>query len=281
VKATLSRNLGAILTVVATALSLGAQDAGKTGLANFEKRREAAGGAALLEAQQAAASDRLKQRNPGIRVDWDELFASPRFILNEIGFLSGPDGAEENLIPGARPDPLAGDPYRAVKRFINENSGLFGFDAAILSGTRVSREFTTEHNGLRTVVWEQQLDGIPVFEAVLYGHIGKNGQLVSLSSQFLPALAQAADAGVPNREFVQAFPPVSAQQAVSYAATNIGERLDAAELTAKDQLPEGADKRQRFEANQLRGEATVSLVWLPMNRKTMRLCWRVVLKARS
>ncbi len=263
------------------ALRLGAQDAGRTALANFDNRWEAAAGAAKLDAQQLGATDSLKQGNPGIRIDWDELLASPRFLINELGFLSGPDGAEEQLIPGARPDPLAGDAHRAVKRFLNENSGLFGFDAAILSGARISREFTTAHNGLRTVVWEQELDGIRVFEAALYGHIAKNGELVSLSSQFLPALAQAADTGVPNRQFVQAFPPISAQQAVSYAATNIGETLDAAGVTAMDLQAEGADKRQRFEANQLRGEASVSLVWLPMNRKTMRLCWRVVLTGKT
>jgi hypothetical protein len=45
--------------------------------------------------------------------------------------------------------------------------------------------------------------------------------LVSLCSQFLPALAAAADGGVPNRLIVQALPPVSPQQAVAYAATNI------------------------------------------------------------
>src|SRR5258706_202482 len=110
-----------LLLLFSTLLPIIAQNEARSGFANFDKRREAAGGAALLDGQQAAASDRLKQRNPGIRVDWDEFFASPRFILNEIGFLSGPDGAEANLIPGARPDPLAGDPHRAVKRFLNEN----------------------------------------------------------------------------------------------------------------------------------------------------------------
>jgi len=273
--------LGLLLLLFSTLLPIRAQNEARSGFANFDKRREAAGGAALLDGQQAAASDRLKQRNPGIRVDWNDLFASPRFILNEIGFLSGPDGEEENLIPGARPDPLAGDPHRAVKRFLNENSGLFGFDAAILPGARVSREFITTHNGLRTVVWEQQLDGIPVFEAVLYGHIGKNEELVSLCSQFLPALAQAADAGVPNRQFVQAFPSVSAQQAVAYAATNIGESLEAAGVTSKDFQAEGTAKRQRFEANPLLGETIASLVWLPMNRQAMRLCWCVVLTGKT
>ena len=281
VKTTVFLTLGAIVTVVASARPLEAQEPARGDLANFDKRRATGGDAFSPAAEQAAAVNILEARSPGTRVDWDDILGSPRFILNERSFLSGPDGADEHLIPNARPDPLAGDPHKAIKRFLNENSGLFGFNAAILSEARVSREFTTAHNGLRTVVWEQQLDGIPVFEAVLYGHIGRNGELVSLCSRFLPTLAAPADAGVPNREFVQAFPPISPQQAVSYAATNIGERLDASEVAGKDPLPEGADRRQRFEATALQGEATASLVWLPMSRQSMRLCWRVVLTGKT
>ncbi len=270
-----------VLTFLAPLLSIEAQEAPRAGLANFDKRRDAAGNGISPAADQMAAANTLKERSPGARIDWDNVFGSPRFILNERACLSGPDGAEDHLIPGARPDPMSGDPHKAIKHFLNENSGLFGFDAAILPGARICREYVTGHNGLRTVVWEQQLDGIPVFEALLYAHIARNGELVSLCNQFLPALAQAADAGVPNRQFVQAFPPVSAQQAVAYAATNIGETLDAAEVSTKDPLPQGAEKRQRFKAKPLQGEATASLVWLPMNRQAMRLCWRIVLTGKT
>jgi hypothetical protein len=36
------------------------------------------------------------------------------------------------------------------------------------------------------VVWEQQVDGIPVFEGVFMAHTTKRGELVSLASQFVP-----------------------------------------------------------------------------------------------
>jgi len=76
---------------------------------------------------------------------------------------------------------------------------------------------------LRTVIWEQRLEGIPIFEAVLYGHISKIGELVSLGSQFLPNPAQAANHGMPNRIAIQNSPPLSAAGAVAQAAANIGE----------------------------------------------------------
>ena len=87
----------------------------------------------------------------------------------------------------------------------------------------MAREFTTPHNGLKTVVWEQQVDGIPVFEAVLISHTTRKGELVNLSSQFLPDPTAAAERGVPNRAALLAAPEVSARQAVAIAARNLGE----------------------------------------------------------
>ena len=63
----------------------------------------------------------------------------------------------------------------------------------------VSRDSVGAHNGLRTVVWQQQLDGVPVFDAVLIGNSTAAGELVTLSSSFLPDVAAKADAGTPNR----------------------------------------------------------------------------------
>ena len=112
----------------------------------------------------------------------------------------------------------ASDPHRPIKAFLNEHAQLFGHGAEALDNARVKRDYVTPHNGLRTVVWEQQLDGIPVFRSMLMGHVTKRGELVSIASQFLPDLAQGADAGTPDRAAVQSAPPVSAAQAIVKAA---------------------------------------------------------------
>ena len=41
------------------------------------------------------------------------------------------------------------------------------------------------HNGLHTVVWQQQLDGIDVHQAVFISHTTERGELVRISSQFV------------------------------------------------------------------------------------------------
>src|SRR6185503_2515620 len=45
--------------------------------------------------------------------------------------------------------------------------------------------------------------------------------------------------------------------------------------------PNGAEKRQRFRADRLPGEAEAKLVWLPMDAAALRLCWQVELTRRA
>src|SRR5260370_1237552 len=53
------------------------------------------------------------------------------------------------------------------------------------------------------------------------------------------------------------------------------EGLAAAEVSGVDADPVGAEKRQRFKAGTLPGEARARLVWLPMDRSTLRRCWEI------
>src|SRR5262249_21393415 len=41
--------------------------------------------------------------------------------------------------------------------------------------------------------------------------------------------------------------------------------------------PAGSTRRQHFHAPQLKGDAVAELVWLPMGRDLLRLCWQVTL----
>src|SRR6185436_4823018 len=94
-----------------------------------------------------------------------------------------------------------------------------------LAGAVVQREFTSPASGARTVVWQQQLDNIPLFEALLTSHETRQAELISINSGFIPNPAAAADAEIPNRAAIIAAPPVSAAGAIVRAAENIGDKL--------------------------------------------------------
>ncbi|MFZ2644495.1 MAG: M36 family metallopeptidase, partial [Verrucomicrobiia bacterium] len=164
---------------------------------------------------------------------------------------------------------------------MNEHSALFGHGAEVLANVRVKRDYVTPHNGMNTVVWQQELDGIAVFDGVLMAHTTQRGELVNVSSQFLADPAKAADKGSANRLTAQQAPKVSAAQAVVAAANSIGETTTEKEVTATGQAPIGAEKRQHHTARGLLGETDAKLVWLPMNRDTLQLCWEVVLTSQT
>lgn len=251
-------------------------------LPNFDKRVVGVPHTVDLGPDQALAAARLRNSLPGVRIDVDRVLGAPKFVGSTVDFLSGPGGVGKGISPETLQAIPANDPHRIVKAFLNEQAALFGHGAEVIDAARVKKDYVTPHNGLRTVVWQQQVDGIGVFDAVMISHVTKNGELVNIASQFLPTVIQAANAGTPNRAALQAAPAISAAQAVVEAANNLGEPVALNQVVALDPQPDGLEKLQNFSATPvLNGETKVHLTWLPLGRSSMRLCWQVLLTGRT
>jgi uncharacterized repeat protein (TIGR01451 family) len=224
---------------------------------------------AVTRAQQAV--DQLKSQLPSAAVDFDELLGTPKFARAQDGFLTGPAGEGKAVTAKSVRAVSTSDPDRAVKAFLNEHSSLYGHGAEALDAAKITRTDVSTRNGLRTVVWQQQLDGIPVFESVLIGNTTKRGELVSISSQFLPNLSKIADVGTPARAQIQTSPPISATDAILKAAADVEETWNAADVQATGQT--AGDGYSIFTTPR---RAYTRLVWLPLDRNRLRLCWEVM-----
>ncbi len=251
----------------------GFQPSSRPHLPDFDKRTEA--GIVAPKPERNAARAHLRARLPDHKLDWDDTTGGPRWIISANGFLSGPKGEGKGISAETARGLPPGVPHRAVKGFLREHAPLFGHDDSALNDARVTREFVTPHNGLRTVVWQQELDGLPVFEGTLISHTTRDGELVSVASAFVPT-AGAAERRARNR-----IPPhISAAQAVAKAAGNLGEQLTAGAVV---RLPERAQRRPgvaHFSAPQLKGDTEARLVWLPLRDTPARRCWEVLLTSR-
>ena len=217
------------------------------------------------------------------RIDYDQVTGAPSWIASTIGFLSGPTN-EQEITPKMAQSPLPSEtdaPHGPIKRFLDENRALFGHGAEVLSTAIIVRDYVTAHNGMRTVIWQQQLDGIPVFAATVIGNITRRGELVSVSSHFLPDIAKSSGLEPTQRSELESAPPISARQAVANALTNIGENITVDAVTTNSSVSTGPGKQQAFAADTLFGGARVSLVWLPMSRTSVRLCWLIYMSKRS
>jgi hypothetical protein len=248
-------------------------------LQDFDARTQNAPPQTTAAFDHAPALANLTARVPDVKVDFDEITGSPAWVRSAQGFLTGTNGG--GAVSAQRLAQFsATDPHRVTRAFLDEHRTLFGHGSEALDAARIKREFITRHNGLHTVIWEQQVDGIPVFEAILVSQTTKRGELVSISSHFVPAPEQAAGTGTSIGAANRSRPVVNVTEALSDAAQNLGDVLAANDLSPRS-AAEGADQQQVFGANALKGDATAHLVWLPMNRDSLRLCWDVVLMSRA
>ena len=248
-------------------------------LTPVDRRLELARPPVPLPPERLQALERLRERLPEAEVQFDDVVRSPRFVHSRSGFLTAPDGVRP--VGSLEDAPVRIEPRRIIGRFIDEHAVLFGHGAGLLDSARVTREFTNTHSGLTTVVWQQQLDGVLVFDAVLAAHVTSRGELVNLSSLMVPDLEAAAGMAAVERMGLVRSPPVAGAEALGRAAANIGVSWRAESLERIQPLPEGIDRQQQFRHPALRGAAAVKLVWLPLSRDVLRLAWKVTLTGKE
>lgn len=190
---------------------------------------------------------------PGVRVDFDEALGSPKFVASTRGFLAA-----------------GSDSQQVVRTFVEEHSAMFGHGAGALAEARLARDYETPHNGMHTFVWQQELDGVRVFESTFQAHVTKAGELVNVASRFVPDTAAAA---------VKPTQVIDVKKAISAAGTDVGESVPPAQI-AENAPPEGPSRKQRFRSTRLL-EVSAEHVWLPIDEGSLRLAWEVTFTSKS
>jgi hypothetical protein len=137
-------------------------------LPNLDKRQSQSKLTNAMPAEKVAAAESIRGFVPGARIDFDGVTGAPKWIGSISGFLTGPSG--KGLSSAALAAVPVQDPYRVTKVFIQEHRALFGYGPEVLAASRIKRDYVTPHNGMKTVVWEQQLDNITVFDSTLISH---------------------------------------------------------------------------------------------------------------
>lgn len=248
---------------------------------NQDKRQHAANDASTGP-EQRQARDQLRKQVTDLRLTFHPVTGAPTFLGSARGFLSGPNGQGRGLAPKANGPGQPLEPHDVVKAFLKEHRNLFGHGDEALDRAAIKRQFTARHNGLTTMVWKQQVDGIDIHEAVLVGHVTRRGELVQLSSGFVPQPEEAAEAGKAQPRHPRAEPGLSARRAVALAAGDLGVALDES-LIRPSGLSQGNDPERTgtFQAPGLAETIQTRLVWLPVDRRRLVLCWEVILHHQS
>ncbi len=223
----------------------------------------------LRSVRETAAKD-LASKIPGLQVEFDEITGGPKHLLASGRFLSD---AVADLDEAAGLEPFA----EIVGRYVDANEALFGHDSTELrSGrARVSRYDVAAHNGMRTVVWQQELDGIPFFQVQLRANLTRRGELVAMGGNFLSDPERAVGLDPQQRAQRIAAPPVPAERAIQFAAAEIDADVEETAVKASGET-EGAERRRDYQAPGL-SDTRAGLAWVATGPETARLAWDVTL----
>jgi uncharacterized repeat protein (TIGR01451 family) len=268
-------------------VALGFVQPAKPSLPDFDQRGGAASAPEVVSPEQRRAVKQLQGRLPHAQVEFDPVTGGPKSVWSGREFLTGSNGLGRAVSVVTASTFSVDDPHRPTKAFLLEYRDLFRHGPEALDQAQVKRQFVTPHNGLRTVVWQQQVDGIPVFEAVLIANTSRRSELVNISDQFLPDATNAVERGGQNQANLGAWLKVSGRRAVAIAAGQIEEQVaeeqvePVAAVSPVNSSVVDPEQRQAFRASVLKGDAEARLVWLPMNKDQLRLCWDVTLTGRK
>ncbi|HUU82921.1 MAG TPA: M36 family metallopeptidase [Phycisphaerae bacterium] len=192
---------------------------------------------------------------PHARADRHEFLGTPAYVGSTARFLTG------------RRNAGAVDAIAIVTDYIAEHRDLFGFDAAELSDTRLSRDFVTRHNGVRHLTFQQRHKGLGVFGAVLRTGVTPWGEIVSIGSTVLDR---------PADDFAVSDFALSPIEAVRAAASGAGITISVDPQAVE--RPIQPDDPWRFERPEgFAGEVELRPVYFPLNRTNLRPAWQAVL----
>jgi len=206
--------------------------------------------------ERASEVRRLAQRVPGLSVDYDPIFGTPRFVRSPFAFLTRPAPVEAEAV---------------VESFVAAHRALFEIDVAELENARRSRDYMTRHNGVRHLEWQQQIAGIDVFGAHLRANVTADGALINVASTMLPR---------PEDDFEVRPTTLRPLQAIRLAAGSVGITMSID--PAPVQLPAGGSNADstviEWSATpDFRTDVpvTTELLFFPLNRRDLRPAWRV------
>lgn len=199
-------------------------------------------------ARRREAMEALTSQVPGVRVEFDPVTQSASYIQ-----------ATGRLLTMAQPQRAATD---VVADFLDRYAGLFGHGRDALNSARMTTDDQTAHNGMSTLVWNQEVGGIPVFNTILKANVTKDGGLITISDHFVSQ---------PLANLEQ--PKVVVAAAVALAARSLTDQL-AVEDVKPASSPQGTEQFQRFAAKG-QSDTTARLTYFPVNDKKVRLSWDV------
>lgn len=183
-------------------------------------------------------------------------------------FTSAVEGNSSQLLPAT--NQTNANARTIAENHVRQHLGQLGLAASDIEDWTVSDIYQTKHNGVTHVYFQQRLSGIRVLNGILNVNVSRDGRAFGVGNRFVSNLSSVANASAPQ---------ISAEQAVSAAATNLGLKVSGP-LTIQ-QPPLGAEQQIVFAGAALsRVPIKARLQYLPAGQSA-RLVWDVQIQPDS
>src|SRR5262249_45748021 len=129
-----------------------------------------------LSASFQVSADALRNRVPGLSVENNPATHAPEIVYarsNGPIFLTAPATENHETI---------------VRRFLRENSSLYGLTPAQIEQLKLTADYTNPSGNLSWVEFQQEINGIPVFQGYLRGALTPAGALTRTTSNLAAGL---------------------------------------------------------------------------------------------
>lgn len=194
----------------------------------------------------------LRSKVPGVKIEYSPVIAAPEVIGPDVSmgrqFLARPTSEKKS---------------RALIGFLRENKGLIGATDAQLDDLKLFADYKNPDGNLGFVEFDQQINGIEVFQGSIKGAYTKNGELMRVINNFAPGLDYAGlstDFGDPDK-------------ALSAAAKHINYSLQPADV-ARD-ASRSDEHKTTFGAGEW--SPTAEKIYFPVEPGIAVPAWRVLI----
>ena len=206
-----------------------------------------------------------------------EWLARSRWLEREAGHRFGPDA-----VLSVRPDgaalhhlhrtrgflsgPSQAEPLEIAREFLFEHQDLFGLSPLAIDELQVVKSYRSSHNGVRHLLFQQAIAGVPVFHGEVRINLTRSGEVINVGGNVYPDLAE---------------PPAAvlrAEDAIRRAATSIGAGPDR-EIVALTAAV-GAERASSFDAGPGLQRVSASQAIFPIHGES-RAAWVVRMQERG
>lgn len=214
--------------------------------------------AAALQQSMSAAQESLAARVPNVQVEYNATLHIPEIVgVNGGGALAA---SEQSVV-------ATGDGKEATLRsFLTENAALYGLTHAQVAGLTKVSDYTNPAGNLSFVEFQQEVNGISVFQGYVRGILATDGRLVRTTGLLA--------AGV-NDSALTTTPAQSPAQAVAAGAASIGVSLNEDTLLLIEQNSDA--HTQLLSRGPFTEETKTTLVYFPLAPGKLTLAYAMTL----